>query len=155
MRWIALVGFVTLNFLAAAVGGWLSAGAVGGWYRTILKPEWSPPDWVFGPVWTTLYVMIGVAGWHVWQREPSSQRTRALWLYAMQWVCNAAWTPLFFGIHRMDLAAFDILLLWLLIGGFAWVARRVSVPASVLFLPYLGWVTFAAVLNATLWHMNS
>jgi tryptophan-rich sensory protein len=103
---------------------------------------------VFAPVWTTLYVLIGIAGWRVWRTPPSAARTRTLQLWAAQLVLNAIWSPLFFGAHQMTWALVEIVVLWVAIVATLLSAWRVDRPAGALLVPYLAWVTFATVLNA-------
>ncbi len=124
----------------------------GDWYRGLRKPRWTPPNWLFGPVWSVLYVMIAVAGWLVWQADPSSA---AMWFWGLQLVLNAVWSGIFFGLRRMDLAFCEIVLLWLSIASFIVAAVVVSSTAALLFAPYLVWVTIAAALNFTVWRMNA
>lgn len=131
-----------------------SSGAIfkpGDWYRRLRKPVWTPPSWAFGPVWSVLYLMIAVAGWLVW-REGSPGV--AIWFWALQLVVNAAWSGLFFGIRRMDLALYDVVLLWIVVAGFILTAWTISMPAALLFVPYLIWVTIAGTLNWTVLRMN-
>jgi tryptophan-rich sensory protein len=126
----------------------------GEWYASLKKPSWNPPGWVFGPVWTTLYVMMAVAAWLVWKRGGFSSQRPALVLFLAQLALNAAWTPLFFGLHRPGLAFAEILLLWLAIAAALAAFRPVSRAAAWLLTPYLAWVSFAAVLNFALWRLN-
>ena len=123
----------------------------GEWYRGLRKPNWTPPNWLFGPVWTVLYVMIAIAGWLVWRGAPAGI---AIWLWGLQLAVNFAWSGLFFGMRRMDLAFYDVVLLWVLIAGFIVAASSISATAALLFVPYLVWVTIAATLNWTVWRMN-
>ena len=153
-RWLALFGFVVLCLAVAGVAGWLTRPEIGGWYASIRKPTWNPPSWVFGPVWTTLYVMMAVAGWLVWQVEPGSRRSLALSLFGIQLALNFIWSPLFFKLHQPGWAALEIVLLWLAIGGFTVVAWGVARAAAFLFIPYWAWVTFATALNFAIWMLN-
>lgn len=149
---VALVGWVALCFAAAGTAVFVS---MDGWYLGINKPTWNPPAWVFGPAWTFLYLTMAVAAWLVWCQGGWRRQGRALGLFVLQWGLNALWTPLFFGLHRPGLALVDIFALWLAISATLvafWHVRRL---AGILLLPYLGWVTFAAVLNFTIWRMNS
>lgn len=132
-----------------------SSGAVfrpGDWYEALRKPTWTPPNWVFGPVWSILYIMIAVAGWLTWRAQPDSV---AMWIWGAQLVLNGAWSWLFFGRRRMDLAFGEVCLMWLSIAAFIVAAYPVSVMASLLFMPYLLWVTIAATLNFSVWRLNS
>jgi benzodiazapine receptor len=147
----ALVGWLILSF-SAAMGGFFVS--IGEWYSRLNKPTWNPPSWVFGPAWTLLYLMMGVAAWLVWREGGWRAQRRALVLFLVQLVLNALWTPLFFGLHQPGLAFADIVLLWLTVALTAFVFWQVSRPAGLLLLPYLAWVTFAAVLNFTIWRMN-
>lgn len=124
----------------------------GDWYRELRKPGWTPPNWLFGPVWSILYIMIAVAGWLAWNASPDSGAVR---LWGLQLVFNGAWSWLFFGRHRMDLAFVDVCLMWLSIAAFIVVAYSVSVLAALLFVPYLLWVTIAATLNFSVWRLNT
>ena len=117
------------------------------WYSRLDKPDLNPPDAVFPIVWTSLYALMAISAYRVWQSEPSRERTRALRLWAGQLLANAKWTKLFFGKHRPDLALSDIIALESLILSYISTARKVDTLASMAFLPYAGWVAFAAYLN--------
>lgn len=123
----------------------------GAWYASLRKPAWTPPNWLFGPVWSVLYVMIAIAGWLVWRVDPTGP---AVWLWGLQLVLNFLWSGLFFGLRRMDLAFVDLALMWLTIAAFIVFASSVSATAALLFVPYLIWVTIAGALNLTVWRMN-
>jgi benzodiazapine receptor len=151
---LALVVFLALAFAAAAIGGLSSAGGTGGWYESLRKPSWRPPNWVFGPVWTVLYVTIAVAGWLVWRERGSDDVTAALAVWAVQLALNAAWTGLFFGLHRPGLAFVEILVLVVAVAATIVLFARVSVAAALLIVPYLAWVCFAAILNGSIWNLN-
>lgn len=152
-RWICLAVFAAIMAVVASTG---ASFRPGDWYAALAKPSWTPPSWLFGPVWTVLYILIAVAGWRVWQAVPAAgleaRRTAALALWGLQAVLNMAWSWLMFGLNRIDLAAVDIVMLWLAIAGFIIAAGPVSSAAAWLFAPYLAWVSFAAALNgAVLW----
>jgi len=149
---LALVGWVVLCFAGAAFGGLFMPGE---WYALLKKPSWNPPGWVFGPVWTALYTVMAVAAWLIWRLGGWQAQRRPLMLFFLQLVLNAAWTPLFFGLHRPGMAFFEIVLLWLTIAATVIAFSRVSRAAAWLLAPYLAWVSFAAVLNFTLWRLNS
>lgn len=150
-RLSALLGWVALCFLAPLSSIWARPDA---WYAALSKPDWNPPGWVFGPVWTTLYILMGVAAWLVWRRGVWRARSGALWLFCGQLLLNALWTPLFFGLHRIDLALVDIVLLWLAIVATVVAFARSSVVAAWLLVPYLAWVSFASFLTFTIWKLN-
>ncbi len=148
---LALVGWLLLTFCAPALGVF---GMPGEWYAELRKPSWNPPSWVFGPVWTVLYTLMAVAAWLVWWRGGWRHQSRPLMRYLFQLGCNAAWSPLFFGLRRPDLALFDIVVLFVAIAATVAAFARVRRGAAWLLVPYLLWVGFATVLNFTLWWMN-
>jgi benzodiazapine receptor len=148
----ALAGWLVLCFAAAATAFFISPGE---WYAALKKPAWNPPAWIFGPVWTSLYVMMAVAAWLVWREGGWREQRRPLGLFLAQWLLNALWTPLFFGLHRPDLAFAEIVALWLVLAATVWSFWRARKAAGALLIPYLAWVSFAAVLNFTLWRLNT
>ena len=148
---LGLIGWVLLCFTPALLGARFMPGE---WYAALDKPPWNPPGWIFGPVWSALYTMMAVAAWLVWKRGGFAVQRRPLGWFLAQLMLNAAWTPLFFGLHRPDLAFAEILLLWLAIGATIAAFWRVHRGAAWLLVPYLVWVSFAAVLNGTLWKLN-
>lgn len=150
-RWPALAAFGAAVFVAAAIGG-LGVANTSAEYNGLEQPAWAPPSWLFGPVWTVLYVMIALSGWLAWQRAGF---TWPLWLFSAQLVVNAIWTPLFFGAGEYGLAFADIVVMWLLIGATVIAFWRVRRAAALLLLPYWAWVTFASMLNLTIWQLNT
>ena len=142
--------------LAVAAGGSLfTVRAVPTWYAQLHKPAWTPPGWLFGPVWTVLYLSMAVAAWLVWRKAGSfSAAAVPLALFAVQLALNAAWTPIFFGLHKLGFAFFEIVLLWCAIGATTVAFWRVAMPAGLLMVPYWLWVTFAAALNLAIWRFN-
>ena len=151
-RLLALAGWLLLCFSAAALGGLSGAGD---WYASLKKPAWNPPAWIFPPVWSALYALMAVAAWLVWRQGGWAGQRRPLLFFLAQLTLNALWTPLFFGLQRPGLAFAEIVLLWLAIVVTLLVFRPVSRSAAWLLAPYLAWVSFAAVLNFTLWRMNA
>jgi translocator protein len=141
--------FLIAVTLVAAFGAQFEPGA---WYAQLTKPDWNPPNWVFGPVWTVLYIAVAVAGWLVWRETRRVEAALQLW--GVQLIANGLWSWLFFGLHRPDIALVDIALLFCLIVAFIVAARRHSVMASWLFVPYAVWVGFAAALNGSIWSAN-
>lgn len=124
----------------------------GPWYEALAKPTWTPPNWLFGPVWSVLYVLIAVAGWIVW-REPAAQSAR--WLWIAQLGLNGAWSPIMFGAEQIGIALIVSCLMWLSIVAFIGATWQPVRRAALLFLPYLAWVTFATVLNFAIWRLNA
>jgi len=145
----ALAIFVALVALAALFGAQFEPGP---WYEGLDKPPLNPPNWVFGPVWSLLYLAIAIAGWLVWRARPASAEPLALW--GSQLVLNAGWSLLFFGLHRPGIALVEILLLLALLIATTVSFFRVRALGGLLLVPYAAWVSFAAYLNAGLWYLN-
>jgi translocator protein len=124
------------------------------WYRTLKKPAFTPPDSLFGPVWTALYALMSISAYRVWRAPPSTERSRALGLWGAQLAANAAWSPLFFGAHRPRAALADLTLLLSAVGLYSSQARRVDAPAAWMMVPYLAWAGFATVLNGEIVRRN-
>ena len=148
---LGAIGWLLLVFLAAWVG---SRFLPDDWYRGINKPIWNPPNWLFAPVWTVLYLLMALSAWLVWRQFGFQGAILPLTVFILQLAMNSAWTWPFFGRHRLDLALVEILAFW-----FVLVATVVSfwsrLPAAgAILLPYLLWVSFAAFLNFTIWMMN-
>ncbi|MEQ1512034.1 MAG: TspO/MBR family protein [Lysobacteraceae bacterium] len=153
--WFALAGWILLLVGMGAVVGIVFDP--NGWYADLLKPTWNPPSWLFGPVWTLLYIAMAVALWLV-RREPDIEeplRQRAVALFAIQFLLNLAWTPLFFGLHSPGLAFLEICVLWIALLWTMLMFGRIRALAGYLLLPYLLWVSFALVLTGTIWLMNT
>jgi tryptophan-rich sensory protein len=146
---IALLGFVGICFLAAMSGAIFRAGE---WYERLAKPWWRPPRWLFAPAWAVLYLTIAVSGWLVWREVGFAAQAFAV--YGVSLGFNAAWSGFFFGLRRPDLAFADIVLLWLSIAATILVFYPLEHNSALLLLPYLCWVSFAAMLNLTIWRMN-
>lgn len=149
-----LVGWLLLTFAAAAIGAVGSAEA-GTFYQQLVRPHWAPPAWLFGPVWSALYMLIGVAAWMVWRRHGFKGAGAALTLFIAQLSANALWSWLFFAWHQGGLAFAEVLVLWALIAATVvsfWRLRERA--AALLLLPYLAWVTFACVLTLSIWKLN-
>lgn len=148
----ALAGWIALSFLPAVIGG---APSSRGTYEALVEPAWAPPGWLFGPVWTVLYLLMGIAAWLVWRERGWSGARGVLTLFVVHLAFNGLWTWLFFAWGLRGWAFAEILVLWLLIAavlaGF-WRVRRL---AGLLLVPYLAWVTFAAALNFAIWRLNA
>ena len=150
-----LLGFVAICFAAAGVGGAITSKSVGDWYQMLNKPSWTPPDWIFGPVWSVLYLLMACAAWLVWRRGGWAASRGALALFGLQLALNVCWSAIFFGIRNPGFAFAEILILWLAISATAVSFWGRSAPAALLLLPYLGWTAFATVLNCAIWRMNA
>lgn len=148
-----LIAWLALCFLTAALGAWASIGAPA-FYGRLTQPDWAPPAWLFGPVWTTLYAMMAVAAWLVWRQGGLRAQRVALSLFVLQLFFNGLWSWLFFAWQLGGPAFFDILLLWVLIVATIVCFWRSSRLAGALMLPYLAWVSFAAALNFSVWRLN-
>ena len=147
--WLALAVFFLLVAAAAFFGATFRPGA---WYAALQKPSWTPPNSVFSPVWTILYIMIALAGWLVWRAGGDNRPALIFWGIAL--ALNALWSWFFFGQQRIGMALIDISALLVAIVGFILTARRVSPAATALFVPYLGWVSYATALNFAIWRLN-
>jgi tryptophan-rich sensory protein len=147
----ALAGWIALTFCAALTGFFIQPA---GYYASLVKPSWSPPAWVFGPVWTALYLMMAVAAWLVWRQGGWRAQRAPLSLYLLQLALNALWTPVFFGLRSPGLALVVIVSLGAAIVLTGRAFRPVSRVASWLLVPYLVWVVFAAALNFSIWRLQ-
>ena len=154
-RWIGLVIFIVVCLGAGGLGAIATTPEIEGWYKTIEKPSWNPPDYVFGPVWTTLFVMMAIAAWLVWKPEGFKAAALPLTLFGVQLALNVAWSWIFFGMHQPGWAFAEIMVLWLAIVATTVAFFRCSKIAGWLMVPYLAWVSFASVLNFTIWRLNA
>lgn len=150
---LGFLGWLAISFAAAAIGGVASANA-GEFYQALARPAWAPPAWLFGPVWSVLYLLMGTAAWLVWREQGFRGAGMALWLFLIQLAVNALWTWLFFVWHQGALAFVEIIILWALILATLVAFWRVRPLAGILLLPYLAWVTFAAALTYATWRLN-
>jgi benzodiazapine receptor len=150
---VGLLGWLLLSFAAAAIGAVASSEA-GVFYEQLVRPSWAPPGWLFAPVWSVLYVLMGTAAWLVWRIHGFKEARTALVLFIVQLGANALWTWVFFVWHQGALAFAEIILLWCLIAATAATFRRLNPVAAALLLPYLAWVTFATALTFATWRLN-
>lgn len=146
-----LIACILITFGAASLGALSQPDA---WYASLQRPPLAPPNWIFGPVWTTLYLLMALAAAIVWIQAGWRAAKLPLAIYLVQLALNAAWSPLFFGLHRPDLALLDIVLIWVGILVTMWAFARHSRLAAALLVPYLAWVSFATYLNAGFWWLN-
>lgn len=158
-EWARLLGWLALPLAVGGLSGLVTASGVTGWYQTLVAPSFAPPDWLFGPVWTGLYLTMGLAAYLAGRAARASSGGEeagrlATTLFVVQLALNGLWSLLFFGLQSPGLALAEILLLWLAIGATVRQFQRLSNPAAALLLPYWAWVTFAAVLNGAFWWLN-
>lgn len=151
---MSYVIFIAICLLAGFIGSRFTFVSVKSWYRTIHKPSWTPPDWLFAPVWTILYVLMAIAAARVWEGGVSEDVSVPILLFGGQLLLNVAWSAIFFGMRRINLAFKEILLLWIAVLATTAVFWSVDRIAGILFVPYALWVSFAAFLNYTIDRMN-
>jgi tryptophan-rich sensory protein len=156
-RGLALTISVIACFTAAGLGTIATSRSLQTWYAALAKPSWNPPNWIFGPVWSTLYTMMAISAWLVWKNRhagPAQARTALLWFTA-QLLLNTGWSWLFFGFRQPGAAFVEVIVLWIAIAMTIFTSARLSVTAAVLLVPYLLWVTFASTLNGVIWRLNA
>ncbi len=151
-KWLALAAFILLCIGVAVLAGYATTQSVTTWYPTLNKPDWTPPSWLFGPVWTVLYVMMALAAWLIWQHKPVART--AMTLFFIQLILNLLWSFAFFGARSPFLGLINILVLWLAIAATIVAFNRSSRSAAMLLIPYFCWVSFATALNFTIWQLN-
>ena len=151
---LALAGFAAACLAVAAVGGAVTSLPVDGWYRDLTKPAFNPPDWLFAPVWTALYLTMALAAWRVWRHRPSARRRTALRLFVAQLALNLLWSCLFFGLSAVGAALVEIVALLAAIVATGVAFARIDAVAGWLMVPYAAWVSFAVALNAAIWWLN-
>jgi tryptophan-rich sensory protein len=148
-----------VSVAVALLVGWLGSTwtmpEISGWYRTLAKPPWTPPNWLFGPVWTALYVTMAVAAWLVWKPQGFAAAALPLGMYALQLALNLAWTGIFFAMRQPGAAFAEIVVLWCAILLTMILFSRRRAAAGMLLVPYLAWVTYATALNFAIWRLNS
>jgi benzodiazapine receptor len=153
-KWISWTGFVAICFGAAATGAWFTESSVKTWYPGLLKPAGTPPSWVFGPIWSVLYLLMGTAAWLVWQERHRQDVWLPLGLFFGQLLLNAGWSLIFFGLRRPGFALLEILILLLAIALTTITFFTHSRYAFWLMTPYVAWVGYATYLNFGLWRLN-
>ncbi len=149
-----LIVLLTLCYAVAGIGGLATTPNIPTWYVDLAKPSWTPPGWVFGPVWSVLYFAMAVAAWLVWRQAGLAGAVAPMTLFGVQLLLNAMWSWLFFGLRNPGAAAVEIVLLWMAIAATMTAFWRRSVVAGILFVPYLVWVSFAVALNLAIWRLN-
>lgn len=154
-NYLVLLGFILLAQGAGLLGSLFTFSAIPTWYATLVKPAFSPPNYLFGPVWTLLYTLMGISSYIVWHRYEFGKKARSFWhVYWTQLVLNALWSILFFGFKFTFLAFVEIVALWYFIVRCIEEGSRLNKTAGLLLYPYLAWVTFASLLNLSIWLLN-
>jgi tryptophan-rich sensory protein len=153
--WLGFLAFLVVCFAAAGIGGAVTTPKIATWYATLAKPSWNPPNWIFGPVWSALYFCMAVAAWSVWRQDGFSGAKVPMTLFGVQLVLNVLWSYIFFGLENPGLAFVEVLALWAAIAATMIGFWQRSSIAGILFVPYLAWVSFASVLNFTIWRLNA
>lgn len=152
--WILLASILIAQ-LAGAIGSFFTLSAIPAWYATLTKPFFSPPNWVFGPVWTLLYTLMGISAYLVWHKYQFGKKSRTYWhVYAAQLVLNTLWSIIFFGFKQPGFAFIEILVMWYFIVRTIQEGYKIDRWSAYLLYPYLLWVTFASVLNLSIWLLN-
>ena len=154
-QYLMLLLFCLLCLATGGIGGFVTSGSVETWYPTLTKPWFNPPAAVFAPVWTVLYLMMAVAAWRVWIHGEPAEKSRALLLFWFQLGLNLLWSIMFFGLQQLGVAVAEIVLLLLAIVITTLLFWRIDRLAGMLMLPYIAWVSFATVLNISLWLLNA
>ncbi len=154
-KFLRYVLSIIICLSAGAVGTIFTVSSIPTWYAFINKPAFSPPNWIFGPVWTALYILMGISLALVWQKGLKTKKVRdALYLFGIQLALNAIWSPVFFGARNLFLALVVILLMWIFILKTILALGRINKTASYLLYPYIIWVSFASILNFSVWILN-
>lgn len=154
MQFLSVIVSILIAQAAGAIGSFFTASSVRTWYETITKPAWNPPSWVFGPVWITLYTLMGIAAWLVWTARDVPGAKFALGVYGVHLICNALWSILFFGLKNPGLALIEIVILLALILYTTVLFWKINPVAGALMVPYILWVSFATYLNYAIWQLN-
>ncbi len=152
-KWSLLILAIILPFIVAIIGSYFTTPAIPTWYANLNKPFFSPPNWLFGPVWTILYLMMGISIYLIWLKEGINFKKSQVVFY-LQLILNALWSIIFFGLNSPGLAFFIIIFLWLLLLYCILEFKKINLLASWLLVPYILWVSFASLLNFSIWYLN-
>jgi len=155
IKFIRPIIFVLLSQMAGVIGSVFTRSAITSWYIGLNKPFFNPPNWIFGPVWTLLYTLMGVASYFIWQKRSDNPLANvALLVFFVHLVFNALWSFIFFGLKNPMLAFFEIIVLWLMILALIILFYKIDKKAAYLLIPYILWVSFASILNFSIWKLN-
>lgn len=150
--WIKILICITGCLILGIASGFSTAGSIANWYVTIQKPTWNPPNWLFGPVWTLLYILMGISLALVW--HSATNNTKAITLFCIQFALNLSWSFIFFGLHQIGFAFIEIMVMLGFIIATIFAFSKINKTAAYLLLPYVSWVSFATILNGTIWFLN-
>ena len=154
-NWIKLVISIAIPVAVGSTAGLFTRPEIDGWYKALNKPEWQPPSWVFGPVWTFLYILMGIALYRIWKSNaPANRKRTAITLWGIQLIFNFFWSFIFFRQHQLDWALGEIIVLWIFILLTIFSFARISKLAAWLMVPYISWVSFASLLTYTIYQLN-
>lgn len=154
-NWVKLILCIIAIELVGVIGGFFTASSIPLWYDSLIKPSFNPPNWIFGPVWTILYITIGISLYLVWtNKAKSKKKTKFYWAFWIQLILNFFWSILFFGNQNIFGALIEIIFLWMAILATIIFAYKISKPSAYLLIPYWLWVSFATVLNFAIWILN-
>jgi len=151
---LKLIVSIILPLGIGSIAGIFTSHAIPEWYETLNQPSFNPPNWIFGPVWTTLYFLMGVSLFLIWKESANKDRNRAILVFMIQLILNFCWSFLFFYYHQIGLALVEIVLLWISIISMILLFYRIKPMAAYINIPYLLWVTFATILNAAYYFLN-
>lgn len=149
-----LIVSLIIPLSVGAVAGMFTSQAVPIWYASLNRPSFNPPNWVFGPVWTSLYILLGISFFLIWKEKPSPNRNLAITVFAIQMLLNFAWSFIFFYFNLIGAALIEIILLWISIISMIYLFYKIKPAAAYLNIPYLLWVSFATILNAGYYFLN-
>lgn len=154
-NWIKAVIAISIPLMVGGVSGYFTVAGVGSWYTQINRPTWNPPNWLFGPVWTTLYIMMGIALYLVWKsRLNTPLKSNAILFWSIQMTLNFFWSFIFFNQHLIGFAFVEMVMMWLAILVTIFAFSKINKYAAWLMVPYIAWVSFAGILNFTIWKLN-
>lgn len=154
-NWPRLLMSLVIGQSAGLIGSFFTMPQIYSWYSTLVKPSFNPPNWVFGPVWTLLYVLMGISLYLVWQSTANKKKKdKAVAIFSAQLILNIFWSIIFFALHSPGFAFLEIIILWISIAWTASLFYKINKTAAYLLLPYIAWVSFASVLNFAIWYLN-
>lgn len=155
-KYLRIIYCVAICLVVGYLSSITTQSSINTWYPTLIKPSFNPPNWLFAPVWTLLFIMMGIAAGMIWNHLENQRELvkKALLFFTVQLLLNALWSYLFFGLNNVLLALIEVILLWLVIYETFHIFRKIDKKAAYLFIPYLIWVAFAAVLNGSIYYLN-